>query len=961
MFLEHPVAIAIHDYESRETPSERLEALVLAFEILLRVDACLLATFFLTSPECRDSKVADLLLTDSKRFTLGTWLELLQALVAVIPIEAASGIIEWVSMNEGGGNPLRELLTLRNRDAHEESRTQAGTKKEILARAEALFLRCMRRHPPLGRVIQSEDGHLTLDIGHRTMAGGPFLLSGREIEHPETVLVYRGCGKEVLEYGSLTGLSYESSVTYLEVLDHLKGKQTRVNVIAGRRARHSVTERMVKHTQSTLKRLIDLHRYRPEIGVDRSELDLKLHAFLESPQRLMIVEGGSGSGKTFWLCRVVERRLREGRAVLFETAEHLGYAPLPESLGELLRIKDFLTVSEQSARDSEDNWLLVVLDALETGGRENELLLALFRFVDKLELASGIKVLATIRAERWWLFCDEHEAALPLANLYEQGMPALSLYSLQELAQKLPSGTNSDAEAIVAARLETAKRMASLAWDSSLQPGLAVAILEAVSTSTIPDTFSAVRVYEELFRRIVLGVGEFQQSRPWRGNPKQPWRAIVVKGIAGLLMAHMTDRVSLEDAEVEPMHLIEPATGQRSMMYSGLLSDRILAEILEDFTSYILFIDPRFFEFVAALTLSYLKPTEVLTELYKKWRRYPPALAVAAFYLTRAVRASGVLSTLAMVEEIPHWQEPLLLELAVIDGETFLRLYEPFAGVRPELALALVEKLTERGAPRLATHAAGILIEKLAGEGSEAEDRARYLRARALYEVDDYLAAENELNRLGNRLSLSSFRAEIALARGDLERAKQEYQNLLQAPELSVEVKADALGGLGYICYRLGEFESAESLLREAVSLLEPEHSALLAETLGDLGQVLMVNRHLETARQCLERDLMISRRIGHLGGVCVAKSLLARLSFLQGRTEDAEQEFRSALRMARQIGNRWREAWILDGFSEVCRSLGRYDEAEMFACESNAISKELGGITISTAEKNREKKAEGL
>jgi tetratricopeptide (TPR) repeat protein len=947
MTPEHPAAAAVRDYQSKPASVERFNALILAFEILLRVDACILATLFLTQDECRNQDVPDLLLTNPKQFTLGTWLKLLRILADTVPESSAEELLRWVcQMDKGRSATFGELLKLRNENAHNESRTDEVKARRNLTRAEILFQRCFDAHPRLGKVIEVGNGRLHIEMGGISLPGGPLLLSGSAVGHSEVVLLYRGSGSNMLEYGSLGGWTYECPVAYAELLEQLHRKEKRLDVVQGVRARHRADERIVQHTQDTLKRLIDLQRYRPEIAIDRSELDFQLEAFLRKPQCLMIVQGASGSGKTFWLCRVVERRLRENRAVLFETADRLAYGPMPESLGSMLRIKDVMEALEAAASRSEDDTILIVLDALETWGREAEHLLSLFHWIERLDLRRKIKIVATIRAERWWLFSDEHEAALPRERVLEESVPVLSLYSLQELARNLPKPPEAEAGSIEAARLEIARQISSLAYESSLQPGLAVAILEAVGTSTVPTTFSAARVYEELFRRVVLNVAEARPGQPWRAAPRQPWRATILRGLAALLLARMADRIALDDTDLEPLHLIETSTGQRTEVYSGLLSDRILAENLESFISYILFIDQHFFEFVASLTLSEGDPSGVVTRLYAKWRRYPSALSVAAFYLTRAIRTIGTGAAIGIVQEIPAWQEPLLLELASVEGEVFLEVLGALAEDQPEKALSLVDRLIEKGRTRLAVDAAEILIDRL-DPGSELETIARTLKARALFEIDDYEAAEEEIEQLGDRFTLISLRAEIALSQGHLEKALRDYEALLERPSLSSEERADALGGVGYIRYRFGELTEAENYLREAVSLLEFQDTGLLAETLGDLGQVLMTTGHLHLARECFEQDLAICRRNGQLIGVGVAESLLAKVSLQQGEIEEAEAHFQRALEIARQTGNRWREAWTLKEFVEVCRAAGRSDEAEMYARESAAICEEIGVVVL--------------
>lgn len=111
MEIRHPAQVADENYQSRKIASERLDALLLSFEILLRVDALLLAAVFLHTDDYRDDQVRRLLL--SRKFQLGDWHSLLQALVGVVHQNPLPGLKEWfISKDTLSYNCWGHYLTL---------------------------------------------------------------------------------------------------------------------------------------------------------------------------------------------------------------------------------------------------------------------------------------------------------------------------------------------------------------------------------------------------------------------------------------------------------------------------------------------------------------------------------------------------------------------------------------------------------------------------------------------------------------------------------------------------------------------------------------------------------------------------------------------------------------------------------------------------------------------------------
>jgi tetratricopeptide (TPR) repeat protein len=940
MEIEHPVRRAIEDYRSSSIPSERLDKLLLAFELLIRVDALLLAGDFLRMEECRDDKVRELLL--SRRFQLGEWYSLLQTLVSVIPGGALSELKDWFIRLEKGPvrGVLQGILRLRNPRAHNENRTTQEFVTEALRDAEDLFDRCLSERPDFGSIREGDGGRLLLERTGNTISGGPFLLSGSLAGHPGTVLIYRGSSANRLSYASLSGVEYWSGEIYREVVDILRMKISPLEIIDATIAPDILHERVLDSSRQALHRLIEMKRYRPEITVDRAEVDTALRAFIQGDSLLLMVDGPPGAGKTTCLCQAVEERIAVSETVLLESADHLPEMPLPDAFGSLLRVRGEVSKAlERLAISSSDGRVLIALDDVGMDGREEEELLSLFHWIERLPSASPLRIIATIRSDLLQRFLSKHEGGLSSRLLRHFRMPPLSSYELMELAEKLPVPRGADSGAVISIRREVAGKMGEIADGSARRPGLAVAILESSDSGSVPSGFSAALVYEEIFRREIL-------ENPTGGAPKRPRRVRLVRRIAEVLLRRASLKVPIDDDDLIPAHLLDAATGERSMDYEALLSSGVLVETVEEYVSYVSFADLGLLEFVAALSLPAEGLTAILPELCRQAQGFPPALSVAAHLLLRVISSSGATYAFPVIEGLDQRQKPLLVEIASLNGSLFLKVFELLARSTPSEALLLVKTLIHIGEPRLAGRAAEVLIASESQQPNHIAE-ARFLRASALYEIDNYSVAEEELARIVDEKAphLLILSAEIAVARGEFKKARAAYESLVENASCDDPVdRAQILRGLGDVLGRLGHKNDAEARLRAAIKLIEEGgDSKPLAEAWADLGQLLgRLGRFLE-ARQCFEKSLAINQRIGLLVGIGVVNSLIGELGAREGKWDQAEHHLQEALDISRRVGNLWREAWTLKRLSGVSRALGRSVESARLRAQSRKLCRAAG------------------
>jgi tetratricopeptide (TPR) repeat protein len=255
----------------------------------------------------------------------------------------------------------------------------------------------------------------------------------------------------------------------------------------------------------------------------------------------------------------------------------------------------------------------------------------------------------------------------------------------------------------------------------------------------------------------------------------------------------------------------------------------------------------------------------------------------------------------------------------------------------------VVTWLCDTGEARLASRAATILKETAATP--EQQKDARYLNARALYELDQYKPAEEELAMVSEKdCSIYALWGDIAASRADYPVALENYRAAVNAPGINQALRAHSVRGLGYVLGRLGKVQEAEECLRESINLLTgSEAKRTLAEAWGDLGQLLCNLRRIEDSRDSLERSLALNQELGNLPGIGIVYGLLGELEMVQGHLNEAASHFRESQEIAFRTANRWRQAWVLKRLSQLSAALGDQKEADALLSASREIFNKIG------------------
>jgi predicted ATPase/DNA-binding SARP family transcriptional activator len=216
-------------------------------------------------------------------------------------------------------------------------------------------------------------------------------------------------------------------------------------------------------------------------------------------------------------------------------------------------------------------------------------------------------------------------------------------------------------------------------------------------------------------------------------------------------------------------------------------------------------------------------------------------------------------------------------------------------GHYPEARRLFLESLAIRRAIGDAWSEASLLLEL----GELVHHVGEYAEARGYYEAS--LAISRELNDAWGVTLAQDYAGYVARRQGDQELARRLHaESLAGSRELGDQMGvAGSLDNLGMIAYDLEDLAEAERLFTEALSLRRQagqhgglsyslEHMALLALARG---QPAAARQHLEEIQAMYaERGWTLSARI---------RNLVADVHRIEGRLEEAEHEYRTALQTA--------------------------------------------------------------
>jgi len=232
-----------------------------------------------------------------------------------------------------------------------------------------------------------------------------------------------------------------------------------------------------------------------------------------------------------------------------------------------------------------------------------------------------------------------------------------------------------------------------------------------------------------------------------------------------------------------------------------------------------------------------------------------------------------------------------------------------------------------------------ITITMSAAQISRERDRAQAEASKAR-EVKDFLVNIFEVSdpeeALGEKIS-----ARELLERG----SARVHDELADQPE----VQAEMLRAIGEIYRKLGLFDRAEPLLRQALELTgggSPEDAPALTETLRLLGKTIQAKGANDEAEAFLRKALELRRSQEPVDEMAVAESLrdLSVVHSSRGENDLAEPLLREALQIYRDRFGSEREevASTLDSLAPLLRRKGDSKAAEVLLREAHDIRRKL-------------------
>jgi tetratricopeptide (TPR) repeat protein len=158
----------------------------------------------------------------------------------------------------------------------------------------------------------------------------------------------------------------------------------------------------------------------------------------------------------------------------------------------------------------------------------------------------------------------------------------------------------------------------------------------------------------------------------------------------------------------------------------------------------------------------------------------------------------------------------------------------------------------------------------------------------------------------------------------------------------------DALEVAGELARAIGDYERAERLKQEALSLARRRRDdRAVAAILVELGEIARARGDIERARTQYGEALTLRRSIGLPKGIAHALGGIAELELLEGNPTEAAEHLEEAVALARASGASERTGDIsVFGLLRLGRArllLGELDEAATLFAEALRLSVEIG------------------
>jgi len=236
------------------------------------------------------------------------------------------------------------------------------------------------------------------------------------------------------------------------------------------------------------------------------------------------------------------------------------------------------------------------------------------------------------------------------------------------------------------------------------------------------------------------------------------------------------------------------------------------------------------------------------------------------------------------------------------------------------------------------------IVKHTLGLGWVALQRGKMEVAQQLQQ--EALALSEEIGYLRGALTAYRHIADTSLYQNRLDDAEKAYHRLLQRSEQAQlnDLAAHAIGNLGIVCSRRGDYDAAVAQYEKAIALCRRlDDPVNLRKHLGNLGSTYRRRQQFSAAAQCFREALRIERQVGVRHGEANTLINLGALSRQQGDLDNAQLYFERALAIHTELVHPDGVAKSEGYLGILHQQRGEFTEARRRLGAALQISEEMG------------------
>lgn len=926
--IENPVRTRVREADEARGDFHRLDAVLAAFEMLLRFDALLLANLMTRVRRPLPPLAIDRLRRHS--ISLGDWLMLVEVLAPLVPDGVATH--RWVRREHArsSGSRLHRMIAIRNDRAHGERRADPARVTAARAEVDSLWSAMLEEHPSHEDLELASTDSIVMQSS-RLEVSGPFLQPACDLQPPQ-LLLFAGRRKGSFIWTSPQGLERSLDSVAHGVLEggSIADATDRPMTLAALR------DRAQELTAATIRMAVDAKRYRPRITVARSELEGWIDHMLADRARVVLLEGPELCGKTTALCRFSEAARTAGRQVLFISCREVEQS-LEGAIGAAIGCgHDPRSSLTRLASICPRGELLLVLDDLGLDPRGLTASAKALRWLVDGGQSLPIRTLAAGRTEHIRdLIAAGDRGEIPWIRVTT--VPPLRRHELATLAERLGSNPEVPAHRDTARRSALATRISASRDPLVRRAGISAILLERSSTDLLDGGFRLLDAYSAIVNQEVLGALS-------DGTVRHPDRGVVLSSLAALLAERGEADVPWEAMSPEMCRRLRGDEGPRTIAFQSLIDLGLLVEESHGFGIRIRFVDPRMAAYCVAAPLGRDARVAMLTTCVRRLSTWPLAVHAAAMCIALETSDRALTAGLDWSAVPAERTSQIASELAMMSPGMLPSLFSHFYSAHPVAAIAFVENLLHTAQAQLARQLSYCV--QIEPPRTAADHAMRLLRARSLYELDDYRGVLDEVSAMAHPVAAEVKAIEAdTLATIDYDRALAAWEQLTGSlPHDSSTIRGICLRGTGYAMLRLGRLLEAKSVLEQALPMLEGRYrNRYYSEALGELAETSMQLGRLDEAERCLDLSWRVSSDAGFTVALGIIEGQRALLAIARGRFEEAESCLLASLRIHEMVDNLWRQAWTYKHLSHLYARMGREVDQVGARGRCEALCRELG------------------